>query len=130
VSAQPRGAAHLQHDEREQALFLVDRSAGERQALHLEARSGDGRGAPPPLRDQAKTALADVQAKSGDSAAGFEKWLAGTLERKRDERRRAVLSNMAGKTLPALVLTDLQDNRIDLRAQRGNVILLNFFSAW
>ena len=83
-----------------------------------------------PQRDQAKAALADVQAKSGEDPADFEKWLAATLDRKRDERRRALVGNMAGRKLPALVLKDLQGNDVDLRAERGNVVLLNFFSAW
>ncbi|MDO8677356.1 MAG: hypothetical protein Q7R30_02160 [Acidobacteriota bacterium] len=87
-------------------------------------------GATPVQRDQAKTALADVQAKSGESPAEYEKWLAATLERKREERRKALVSNMAGKKLPALVLTDLQGHKVDLQAERGNVVLLNFFSAW
>jgi hypothetical protein len=87
-------------------------------------------GITPPQRDQAKAALADVQAKSGENPADFEKWLAATLDRKRDERRRAVLSNMSGRKVPALVLKDLQGNAVDLRAERGNVVLLNFFSAW
>jgi len=39
-------------------------------------------------------------------------------------------SHMLGKKLPALVLKDLQGNDVDLRAQRGNVVLLNFFAAW
>jgi hypothetical protein len=80
--------------------------------------------------DQAKAALADVQAKSGENPADFEKWLAATLDRKREERRKALVSNMAGRRLPALVLKDLQGNNVDLRAERGNVVLLNFFSAW
>lgn len=87
-------------------------------------------GTTPTSRDQAKTALADVQAKSGESPAEYEKWLNATLERKREERRRALIGNMAGKKLPALVLTDLQGHKVDLRALRGNVVLLNFFSAW
>jgi hypothetical protein len=87
-------------------------------------------GITPPQREQAKTALADVQAKSGESAAEFEKWLTATLDRKREERRKALVSNMAGKKLPALVLTDLQGHKVDLQAERGNVVLLNFFSAW
>ena len=87
-------------------------------------------GTTPPQREQAKIALADVQAKSGESPAEFEKWLAATLERKREERRKALVSNMAGKKLPALVLTDLQGHKVDLQAERGNVVLLNFFSAW
>lgn len=87
-------------------------------------------GAPLPQRDQARTALAEVQARSGESPADFEKWLAGTLERKREERRKALVSNMAGKKMPTLVLKDLLGNTVDLQAERGNVILLNFFSAW
>ena len=87
-------------------------------------------GITPAQRDQAKTALADVQAKSGESPAEFEKWLTGTLDRKREERRKALVSNMQGKKLPNLVLKDLQGNKVDLRAERGNVVLLNFFSAW
>ncbi len=87
-------------------------------------------GATPPQREQAEAALADVQAKSGEDPADFEKWLAATLERKREERRTALVSNMAGRRAPALVLKDLQGNNVDLRAERGNVVLLNFFSAW
>lgn len=87
-------------------------------------------GITPPQREQAKTALADVQAKSGESPAEFEKWLTATLERKREERRKALVRNIAGKKLPALVLTDLQGRKVDLQAERGNVVLLNFFSAW
>ena len=32
--------------------------------------------------------------------------------------------------MPALVLPDMQGKNVDLRAERGNVVLLNFFSAW
>lgn len=84
----------------------------------------------PPQRDGARAALADIQAKLGESPAEFDKWLSATLERRREERRRALVTDMTGKSLPAVVLTDLQGNRIDLRAQRGNVVLLNFFNAW
>jgi tetratricopeptide (TPR) repeat protein len=84
----------------------------------------------PPQREAAKTALRDVQAKSGENPMEFDKWLTATLDRKREERRKALVSTMAGKKLPALVLTDLQGNKIDLLAERGNVVLLNFFSAW
>jgi hypothetical protein len=87
-------------------------------------------GAAPPQREAAKTALRDVQAKSGENPMEFDKWLAATLERKREERRQALVSTMAGKKLPSLVLTDTQGNKIDLLAQRGNVVLLNFFAAW
>lgn len=87
-------------------------------------------GITPAQRDQAKAALAAVQVKNGESPAEFEKWLAATLDRKREERRKALVSNMAGRKLPNLVLKDLQGNNVDLRAERGNVVLLNFFSAW
>jgi len=87
-------------------------------------------GITPPQRDQAKRALADVQAKSGENPAEFEKWLTGTLDRQREERRKALVSSMQGRKLPNLVLKDLQGKNVDLRAERGNVVLLNFFSAW
>jgi hypothetical protein len=87
-------------------------------------------GITPPQRDQAKAALAAVQATSGENPAEFEKWLTATLDRKREERRMALVSNMAGRKVPALVLKDLQGKNVDLRAERGNVVLLNFFSAW
>jgi Flp pilus assembly protein TadD len=87
-------------------------------------------GATPPQRDAAKAALADIRAKSGENPAEFETWLAETLERERNERRKAVLSNMVGKPMPELVLPDMQGKSVDLRAERGNVVLLNFFSAW
>jgi hypothetical protein len=83
-----------------------------------------------PQRDRAKLSLAAVQKQSGENPAEFEKWLAATLDRKREERRKALVSNMQGRKLPNLVLTDLQGNKVDLRAERGNVVLLNFFSAW
>ena len=87
-------------------------------------------GITPPQRDEAKAALAEVQAKNGENPAEFEKWLTAMLDRKREERRKGLVSNMAGKKLPALVLTDLQGHKVDLQAERGNVVLLNFFSAW
>lgn len=87
-------------------------------------------GITPGQRDQARTALADVQAKSGYSPAEFETWLSDTIERRREERRKALVSSMQGRRLPALVLTDMQGNKVDLLAERGNVVLLNFFSAW
>jgi hypothetical protein len=87
-------------------------------------------GITPPQREQAKRDLADVQVKNGENPADFEKWLTATLDRKRDERRKALVSSMQGRKLPNLVLKDLQGNTVDLRAERGNVVLLNFFSAW
>jgi hypothetical protein len=83
-----------------------------------------------PQREQATKSLAAVQAKNGENPAEFEKWLTTTLDRRREERRRALVSDMQGRKLPNLVLKDLQGRNVDLRAERGNVVLLNFFSAW
>ncbi|HUQ89090.1 MAG TPA: hypothetical protein VM096_16140 [Vicinamibacterales bacterium] len=87
-------------------------------------------GITPRQGEQAKIALADVQAKNGENPAEFEKWLTATLDRKREERRKALVGTMQGRKLPNLILKDLQGNTVDLRAERGNVVLLNFFSAW
>lgn len=87
-------------------------------------------GITPPQRELATKALAAVQVKSGESPAEFDKWLNATLDRKREERRQAMVGNMLGKKLPSLVLKDVQGNNVDLRAQRGNTVLLNFFNAW
>ena len=87
-------------------------------------------GITPQQREQAKAALAEVQASNGEDPADFEKWLTATLDRKREERRKALIGNLAGRRVPALLLKDLQGNDVDLRAERGNVVLLNFFSAW
>ena len=83
-----------------------------------------------PQRDQARIALADVQKKSGENPAEFDKWLTATLDLNREERRKALVGSMQGRRLPSLVLKDLQGNNVDLRAERGNVVLLNFFAAW
>lgn len=87
-------------------------------------------GIAPPQREQAMSALAEMQAKSGYSPAEFERWLADTLNRRREERRAAMVGNLQGRRVPAVVFTDLSGNKVDLRAERGNVVLLNFFSAW
>lgn len=87
-------------------------------------------GTTPAQRDQAKAALAELDREGGEDPADFEKRLVARLDRKREERRKALVGNMQGRKLPSLVLTDLQGNKVDLRAERGNVVLLNFFSAW
>lgn len=86
--------------------------------------------ATPPQRDAATTALRDVQAKSGDNPMEFDKWLAATLESKKEERREAASKTMIGKKLPGVSFTDLTGKKVDLLAERGNVVLLNFFAAW
>jgi len=81
-------------------------------------------------RAKAQIALFTLRAKTGESFDESKSWLAEMLERKREQRKNAVLSNMQGRQVPALVLKDLQGNKVDLRAERGNVVLLNFFAAW
>jgi tetratricopeptide (TPR) repeat protein len=83
-----------------------------------------------PQRQQARIALADVQTRAGEDPAEFDAWLTTTLDVRREARRAAFVSNMQGRKLPNLVLKDLQGNNVDLRAERGNVVLLNFFAAW
>ena len=86
--------------------------------------------ATPPQREAATTALRDVLAKLGENPMEFDKSLAGMLDRRRQERQVAASSTMIGKKLPALTLTDVNGNKVDLLAERGNVVLLNFFAAW
>jgi hypothetical protein len=86
--------------------------------------------ASPAARDAAREALLAIRTAEGESPATFDRWLAETLERQKEERRKALLSSMAGKAAPRLALTDLQGHPVDLEAERGNVVLLNFFSAW
>ena len=87
-------------------------------------------GASPAQREEARTALAGIETASGEDPAGFDRWLAATLDRRREQRRAELVSNMTGKMLPEVKLTDLQGHPVDLEAERGNVVLLNFFSAW
>ena len=84
----------------------------------------------PPQKEAATTALRDVLAKLGENPMEFDKSLASMLDRRREERRAAASSNMIGRKLPALSLTDVNGNKVDLQAERGNVVLLNFFAAW
>jgi tetratricopeptide (TPR) repeat protein len=79
---------------------------------------------------KAQTALFQLRATAGDSAEEAKAWTIEMLDRKREQRRTAAVSDMLGRELPPLVLKDLQGNDVDLRAQHGNVVLLNFFAAW
>ena len=56
--AQARAAAHLEHDERQQALLLVDPRAGERQPLHHQAAAVHGRATAPRSSAGGRTAPA------------------------------------------------------------------------
>jgi hypothetical protein len=84
----------------------------------------------PEQRARAEAALFKLRTSTGESADESKGWLSEMLDRKREQRRNASVSNMQGRKLPALVLRDMQGNNVDLRAERGNVVLLNFFAAW
>ena len=86
--------------------------------------------ATPAARQTARDAISAIRTAQGESATDFDAWLTATLDRRRGERRKALVSSMEGKAAPALRLTDLQGHPVDLQAERGNVVLLNFFSAW
>lgn len=97
---------------------------------YYEALSLDS---PPPLarlRAAAEAALAGLYAAEGVTAADTEVNIGRELERRRDERRRALLSSALGKALPALPTTDMAGTPVALPAAKGQVILLNFFAAW
>jgi hypothetical protein len=81
-------------------------------------------------RARAQKELFALRGSTGESVDETKAWLSEMLDRKRQQRRNALVSNMQGRTLPALVLKDMQGNNVDLRAERGNVVLLNFFAAW
>jgi tetratricopeptide (TPR) repeat protein len=86
--------------------------------------------ASPQVRETARDAIAAIRRAQGETAEGFDAWLSDTLARRREERRKALLASMEGKAAPPLRLQDLQGHPVDLEAERGNVVLLNFFSAW
>lgn len=95
------------------------------EALSLES-------APPlqPLRDAAAAALAGLYAAEGVTPADTEANIARELARRRDERRKGLLSSVIGKALPALPTTDMAGAPAPLAGGRGQVTLLNFFAAW
>ena len=102
-----------------------DRSVAEEHYLTALSLNGT-----PEQRTKAETALFKLRESTGESPAESKSWLAEMLDRKRAQRRNASVSNMQGRKLPAVVLKDMQGNNVDLRAERGNVVLLNFFAAW
>jgi hypothetical protein len=105
-----------------------DRSTAEDHYLNVMdlAYSADTR----QQRFRAMLAVLQLRGTTGESADESKVWLTEMLSRKREQRSAVAVSGMLGKELPALVLKDLQGNDVDLRAQHGNVVLLNFFAAW
>ena len=105
-----------------------DRSTAEDHYLNAIELAYDPNNAPAKMR--AQNALFQLRATTGESADESKRWLTDMLDRKREQRRLAMTGNMLGRKLPALVLKDLQGNTVDLSAERGNVILLNFWASW
>lgn len=83
-----------------------------------------------PLRQTAEAAIAEIYAVEGATAADATATIARELERRREERRRALLASAVGRPLPRLPTTTVAGTPVDLLAERGNVTLLNFFAAW
>ena len=87
-------------------------------------------GGPPPLRASARASLGALYADAGTPAADATPAIDRELERRREERRLALVGSALGKSLPPLAVTTVAGTPVDLLAERGNVTLLNFFAAW
>ena len=87
-------------------------------------------GGPPSVRASARAALAALYAADGTAPAEAATAIDRDLERRREERRLALVGSAIGTTLPALATTNVAGTPVDLLAERGNVTLLNFFAAW
>jgi tetratricopeptide (TPR) repeat protein len=94
-------------------------------ALSLESPPGLA-----PLRQTAEATIAAIYAAEGTPAAAATATITGELERRREERRRSLLSSAVGRPLPKLPTTTVAGTPVDLLADRGHVTLLNFFAAW
>ena len=87
-------------------------------------------GGPPLLREAARTQLGVLSAAAGTSAGDAASAIDRDLERRREERRLALVGSAKGTTLPALATTNVAGTPVDLLAERGTVTLLNFFASW
>jgi len=88
-------------------------------------------GGPPPLRQRATQALAEIPGgQRGGSNATLDSWLETELSRRRDERKAAALKSLVDRPLPKLTLTTLDGHPFDRSSLRGKVLLLNFFASW
>lgn len=108
-------------------LWALRRNVERAEHHYLNALSLTG--GPAPQRDRATQALADIHAAQ-ERSGGFEAWLAEEIDRRRTERRSALLRSVVEKPLPALELTGLDGRPVDPDTFRGKVLLLNFFSSW
>ena len=89
-------------------------------------------GGPAPLRQRATQALAALQVSDAGSApaGGFDVWLEGELNRRRDDRKQAALKSLVDRPLPALALTTVDGRPFDINTVKGKVVLLDFFASW
>lgn len=87
-------------------------------------------GGPVAQRASARKALAELRSAQGQDAAGFDAWLQGELDRRREERRARSLRSMVDRPLPSLPLQSLSGEPADLAKLRGRVLLYKFFASW
>lgn len=90
-------------------------------------------GGAPPLRQKATEALAAIYAARPAGSADnvpFDTWLAGVLERRREDRRAEALKSFVNRPLPALPLTTLDGQPFDVQSLKGKIVLLDFFASW
>ena len=99
-------------------------------ARYLDALALDAPAPLAALRVTAQSALTGLYAADGVSAEEATAAITRELDRRREDRRRALLASAIGRPLPRLPTTTVAGTPVDLLAERGNVTLLNFFAAW
>ena len=87
-------------------------------------------GGPPPLREAARTQLVALYGADGTLAGDAATAIDRDLERRREQRRLALVGSAIGTSLPPIATTNVAGTPVDLLAERGNVTLLNFFASW
>lgn len=85
---------------------------------------------PPPARERATQALADLYAAGQKKKKPFKEWLAAQLAARQNERQKANLKSRLDTPLPKLNLTTLDGKPYDTSSLQGKVLLLNFFASW
>lgn len=81
-------------------------------------------------RAAARRSLSELLASEGRDPAGFDAWLEGDLDRRREERRAQLLRSMVDRPVPALPLASLSGEPVDVSKLRGKVLLYKFFASW
>ncbi|MEP7116711.1 MAG: redoxin family protein [Acidobacteriota bacterium] len=87
-------------------------------------------GGAPAMRASAQASLAALYAAEGTSASDATAAIDRDLERRREERRLALVGSALGQPLPPLATTNIDGTPATLLAEPGKVTLLNFFASW